>query len=150
MRISETLSLTPKSINRDSWEVLIGSERFSTKSKKKQVLPIGNVDILRAIASKLISGCTEPSDLLFKHTDPKRTSRTFKKYIRQCLPNREDINVHSLRHTCCIELLRKGVPIYTVQRWMRHSSTRTTQRYADLLAIDISEAVGKAFNKGGN
>jgi site-specific recombinase XerD len=145
MRISETLSLTPKSINTHTWEVLIGSDSFSTKVKSKQVLPIGNVDILKKIATKLLSSC-KANQRLFQHKDRRRTSRTFKKYVREYLPDREDINVHSLRHTCCIELLRKGVPIYTVQRWMRHSSIRTTQKYADLLATDISQAVGEAFN----
>ena len=146
MRISETLSLTPNSINQNNWEVLIGSATFSTKSKRKQVLPIGNVNILKDIASKLIAESCHPHDLLFKHSCRRRTSRTFKKYVRLCLPLREDIKVHSLRHTCCIELLRRKVPIYTVQRWMRHSSIKTTQKYADLLAMDISEQVGKAFN----
>lgn len=47
---------------------------------------------------------------------------------------------------CCIELLRTGVPIYTVQRWLRHADVKTTQRYADLLNMDISEQVGRALN----
>ncbi|WP_234567489.1 tyrosine-type recombinase/integrase [Rhodohalobacter sp. 614A] len=146
MRISETLSLTPRSINTATWEVTIGSDSFSTKVKSKQVLPIGDVEILKRIATKLLAICSDPSERLFQHRDRRRTSRTFKKYLRLSLPHREDINVHSLRHTCCIELLRREVPIYTVQRWMRHSSIRTTQKYADLLATDISKAVGEAFN----
>jgi len=146
MRISETLSLTPASINTDTWQVTIGSDSFSTKSKRKQVLPIENVEVLKRIATKLIAECSHPHELLFKHKDRRRTSRTFKKYVRICLPQREDINIHSLRHTCCIELLRREVPIYTVQRWMRHSNIKTTLRYADLLATDISKAVGRAFS----
>jgi len=145
MRISETLNLRPTDINTDTWEVHIGSSSFSTKVKSKQVLPIGNVDKLKEIAEKLIYKAPSRDSRLFQHKDRCRTSRTFKKYLRLILPEREDVTVHTLRHTCCIELLRKGVPIYTVQRWMRHSSIKTTQRYADLLATDISEAVGKAF-----
>ena len=146
MRLSETLSLTPRSINTDTWYVTIGSKSFSTKVKSKQVLPIGEVEILKKIAKKKIEECSHPDDLLFGHKDRRRTYRTFKKYRKEYLPNRADIHIHSLRHTCCIELLRKGVPIYTVQRWMRHSSIRTTQKYADLLAVDISEQVGQAFS----
>ena len=52
---------------------------------------------------------------------------------------------YPLRHTCCIELLRNGVPIYTVQRWMRHSSVQTTQNYADLLKSDVGEQVGRVM-----
>ena len=146
MRISETLSLTPRSINTETWQLTIGSNTFTTKSKRKQMLPIRDVAILREIATRLLNNCSNAEDRLFGHKDRRRTSRTFKKYVRMYLPSREDINVHSLRHTCCIELLRNGVPIYTVQRWMRHASIRTTQKYADLLADDISKAIGEAFH----
>ncbi|WP_445665138.1 tyrosine-type recombinase/integrase [Fodinibius sp. AD559] len=146
MRISETLNLYPKDINTDTWEVRIGSAKFSTKSKSKQVLPIGKVDRLKEIAKKLLHNVPSKESRLFQHKCRRRTSRTFKKYVRMILPEREDVTVHTLRHTCCIELLRKGVPIYTVQRWMRHSSVKTTQKYADLLATDISDAIGEAFN----
>lgn len=146
MRISETLSLTPQDIDTDKWIIRIGSKNFSTKSKKKQFLPIQGIPILRQIASKYMSLCDSPTDRLFQHKCKNRTSRTFKRYVRLYLPLREDINVHSLRHTCCIELLRRGVPIYTVQRWLRHASVTTTQKYADLLAEDISSAVGEAFS----
>ena len=41
MRISETLSLTPRSFNTETWDITIGSATFTTKSKKKQVLLLG-------------------------------------------------------------------------------------------------------------
>jgi integrase len=145
MRISETLSLTPRSFNTETWDITIGSATFTTKSKRKQVLPIGRVKPLRELAERLLNECATIDTPLFGHSDSKRTSRTFKKYVRLALPEREDIHLHSLRHTCCIELLRNGVPIYTVQRWMRHSSVQTTQNYADLLNSDVGEQVGKAF-----
>ena len=145
MRISETLSLTPRSFNTETWDITIGSSTFTTKSKKKQVLPIGGVKPLRELAERLLNECATLDTPLFGHSDSKRTSRTFKKYVRLALPEREDIHLHSLRHTCCIELLRNGVPIYTVQRWMRHSSVQTTQNYADLLNSDVGEQVGKVL-----
>lgn len=146
MRLSETLNLTPRSIDTNTWNVTIGSKSFSTKTKSKQVLPIGEVAVLKRIAKKRLKECSHPDERLFGHKDRRRTYRTFKKYRKKYLPDRKDIHIHSLRHTCCIELLRKGVPIYTVQRWMRHSSIRTTQKYADLLAVDISMQVGRAFS----
>lgn len=147
MRLSETLNLTPRDIDSGSWHVTIGSSSFSTKSKKKQVLPIGEVEVLKSIAKRRLATCSHPDERLFGHKDRGRTLRTFKRYRNIYLPNRTDIHIHSLRHTCCIELLRRGVPIYTVQRWMRHASIRTTQKYADLLATDISSAVGNAFSQ---
>lgn len=145
MRISETLNLRARDINTNTWEVTIGSEIYSTKSKAKQVLPIAEIDPLVRIAEKLLREANGETDRLFQHKDRRRTSRTFKKYLRLALPEREKITLHSLRHTCCIELLRAGVPIYTVQRWMRHASIKTTQRYADLLRTDIGKAVAAGF-----
>ena len=147
MRISETLNLRCKDINTTTWEVRIGSDSFSTKSKAKQVLPIGQVEPLKRIAEKWMGRAESDTDRLFQHKDRRRTTRTFKKYLRRALPDREEITLHSLRHTCCIELLRAGVPIYTVQRWMRHASLKTTQRYADLLRTDIGKAVGEGFKE---
>lgn len=66
--------------------------------------------------------------------------------MRIALTSREKITLHSLRHTCCIELLKGGVSIYKVQRWMRYADVRTTQRYADVLNIDLSETIGNVFN----
>ena len=125
----------------------IGSDSFTTKGKRKQILPIENVAQLKEIAQRLLSGVSNRNHRLFQHKDRRRTSRTFKKYVRMFLPEREDVTVHTLRHSCCIELLRCGVSIYAVQRWLRHRSIKTTQQYADLLATDISEAIGKAFEQ---
>ena len=146
MRLSETLNLRAGDINISTWEIVIGNDHFITKSKKKQVLPIESVDPLKKIARKKLSECSNETDRLFGHSSNRHTHRIFKKYLRQALPNKKYLNIHSLRHTCCIELLRAGVPIYTVQRWLRHSDVKTTQRYADLLNMDISDQIGRAFS----
>ncbi|GEM_PF-2745578 len=145
MRISETLNLRVEDINTNDWIINIGSKHFTTKSKVKQVLPISEVEPIKELCLKLLQRDRELDERIFSHKDRSQVTRLFKKYLRKVLPNREDITVHSLRHTCCIELLRAGVPIYTVQRWLRHADVKTTQRYADLLNMDISEQVGKAI-----
>lgn len=145
MRISETLNLRVEDINTNDWVINIGSKHFTTKSKAKQILPISEVEPIKALCKKLLQGDRELDERIFSHKDRSQVTRLFKKYLRRILPEREDITVHSLRHTCCIELLRAGVPIYTVQRWLRHADVKTTQRYADLLNMDISEQVGRAL-----
>lgn len=147
MRLSETLNLRIKDINTSSWEIRIGNEHFTTKSKRKQVLPIESVTPLKQIVTKKLDECTSKDERLFQHSCKRNTHRLFKKYLRLALPEKDYLNIHSLRHTCCIELLRAGVPIYTVQRWLRHADVKTTQHYADLLNMDISEQIGRAFNK---
>lgn len=145
MRLSETLNLRAGDINTDTWEITIGNAHFVTKSKKKQVLPIESVDPLKEIVSSKLAVCSSKDDRLFGHSCRRHTNRLFNKYLKKALPQKTYLNIHSLRHTCCIELLRAGVPIYTVQRWLRHADVKTTQRYADLLNMDISEQVGRAL-----
>lgn len=147
MRLSETLNLRVSDINTQTWEVIIGNRHFVTKSKKKQVLPIQSVEPLKEIARKKLVECSSDEDRLFGHSCRRYTNRLFKRYLKEALPKKSYLNIHSLRHTCCIELLKAGVPIYTVQRWLRHADVTTTQRYADMLNIDISEQVGRALSK---
>ncbi len=147
MRLSETLNLRAGDINSDTWEIIIGNDHFVTKSKKKQILPIESVEPLKVIANKKLSACTSDDDRLFGHSCRRHTNRLFNKYLKKALPKKTYLNIHSLRHTCCIELLRAGVPIYTVQRWLRHADVKTTQRYADLLNMDISKQVGRALDQ---
>lgn len=145
MRISETLNLRVGDIDTNNWVIHIGSKHFTTKSKAKQVLPILEVEPLKKLCKKLLQGDRGLDERIFSHKDRSQVTRLFKKYLRRVIPDREEITVHSLRHTCCIELLRAGVPIYTVQRWLRHADVKTTQRYADLLNMDISEQVWRAL-----
>ncbi|MFP8487651.1 tyrosine-type recombinase/integrase [Gracilimonas sp. Q87] len=145
MRLSETLNLRVGDVNTDTWEITIGNAHFVTKSKKKQVLPIESVEPLKEIARSKLAECSSDEDRLFGHSCRRHTNRLFNKYLKKALPKKTYLNIHSLRHTCCIELLRAGVPIYTVQRWLRHADVKTTQRYADLLNMDISEQVGRAL-----
>jgi len=145
MRLSETLNLRVGDVNTQTWEIIIGNNHFVTKSKKKQILPIDSVEPLKEIAKKKLAECTSDDERLFGHSCRRHTNRIFKKYLKEALPKKTYLNIHSLRHTCCIELLRGGVPIYTVQRWLRHADVKTTQRYADLLNMDISEQVGRAL-----
>ena len=50
---------------------------------------------------------------------------------------------HIARHTFCVMLLTKDVPIYTVQKLMCHSGIGTTNIYADLTSKSKAKAVRK-------
>jgi len=43
--------------------------------------------------------------------------------------NFKKIRLHDLRHSCATLLLRNGVPMEEIQKWLGHSSIRTTERY---------------------
>lgn len=51
------------------------------------------------------------------------------------------ISFHIARHTFCVLLLTKDVPIYTVQQLMCHSEIGSTKVYADLLNKTKEKAV---------
>ena len=42
----------------------------------------------------------------------------------------KDLHLHSLRHTAITRMIEAGTPIRTVQRYVDHSSIRTTEVYA--------------------
>jgi integrase len=52
-----------------------------------------------------------------------------------------DVNLHILRHTCASRLLAAGVDLYTVSKWLGHSSVKMTERYAHLQQGALEQAV---------
>ena len=47
---------------------------------------------------------------------------------------------HALRHTCATNLVKAGVPISVVQKWLGHKSVTTTQRYAHVNDQQLKDA----------
>ncbi|MDR9409988.1 MAG: tyrosine-type recombinase/integrase [Balneolaceae bacterium] len=67
-------------------------------------------------------------------------SKTFKKFVREAdLP--DTITLHGLRHSCATELLRKGMPIHLVSKFLGHQQITTTQIYEHLNEMDIKKAI---------
>ena len=56
---------------------------------------------------------------------------------------KKPVTFHSARHTFCVLLLTREVPIYTVQQLMCHSDIGSTKVYADLLNGTKAKAVKK-------
>lgn len=55
---------------------------------------------------------------------PDYIDRNFKKILND--NNFKEIRLHDLRHSCATLLLRNGVPMEEIQKWLGHSSIRTT------------------------
>ena len=47
---------------------------------------------------------------------------------------------HACRHTCASRLVQAGVDLYTVQRFLGHSTIRVTERYAHLSPLMLQTA----------
>ncbi len=41
-------------------------------------------------------------------------------------------NIHSLRHSCAVNLLMRGEGVFTVKNWLGHSNIQSTMAYLDI------------------
>lgn len=143
MRISETLRLKVGDIDTDNWQITIRE----TKAGKVQYLHIGSIHLLKKIALRKIRHANGKQDaLLFNKRNANYVAKLFRTYRNEALPS-STVTIHTFRHTCAIDLLKAGVDIYRVMRWLRHADVSTTMIYADMLSIDVSAEVARAFNK---
>ena len=76
---------------------------------------------------------------------PDYIDRNFKKILKD--NNFKEIRLHDLRHSCATLLLRNGVPMSEIQKWLGHSSIRTTERYAHLNVDDKEIPAQMIFSK---
>lgn len=67
---------------------------------------------------------------------PDYVDRTFSKILKT--NGFRHIRLHDLRHSCATLLLRNGVPLPEIQKWLGHSNIITTQRYSHLDQNDKS------------
>mgnify|MGYP002537014024 FL=1 len=67
---------------------------------------------------------------------PDYVDRTFSKILKE--NGFRHIRLHDLRHSCATLLLRNGVPLPEIQKWLGHSNIITTQRYSHLDQNDKS------------
>ena len=75
---------------------------------------------------------------------PERTTcRTCVKALAKRAGIQKDINFHTSRHTFATMLLAAGTDLYTVSKLLGHTSIKTTQIYADVLAETKLDAVSR-------
>jgi len=78
---------------------------------------------------------------------PDYVDRTFSRILKE--NGFRHIRLHDLRHSCATLLLRNGVPLPEIQKWLGHSNIITTQRYSHLDQNDKSipaNMIEKKFN----
>jgi len=75
-----------------------------------------------------------------------RVTKRFKFFVRTAkLKNREDLSIHSLRHTTGSWLAMRGVPIQQIQAILGHSTTNVTERYSHLAPDTLDRAMEETF-----
>src|SRR5437763_11445850 len=90
-------------------------------------------------------------DLVFCHPetgkplDHSKLVRRFKEALRRA--DVHQITFHELRHTFGTRMAASGRPMRTLQHWMRHADSKTTQIYAHYQPSDQeADAVDRAFS----
>ena len=104
-----------------------------------------------ALAELRERSCTpRDSDLVFCHPetghplDRSKLVRRFKQALERAEVHR--ITFHELRHTFGTRMAAAGVPLRTLQHWMGHADSKTTQVYAHYQPSDQeADTVDRAF-----
>jgi integrase len=82
------------------------------------------------------SAFQEDDALVFAHPqtgspyDPSKMRSRFKAAVKRA-GIRSDVRFHDLRHTFGTSMAGAGVPLRTIQEWLGHRSSQTTEIYAD-------------------
>jgi site-specific recombinase XerD len=146
LRIGEIVNLSWSSVKLDERIIAIGSEEFSTKTREQRHIPVN--ETVFNLLSKYINKVTSiKRRLVFTKPNGYQycsgyVSKTFKKACRKAGLS-EAIHFHSLRHSFASQLVKKGIPLYTVKELMGHSSIKTTEIYSHLDMKTLREAVDK-------
>ena len=132
LRCSELISL--KTNNVDLEHNIITVHR---KGNIEQELPINKE--LKLQLTKYMNRYKVDSELLFVSKNGNElTIPNIHHMLKKC--GNSKISPHSLRRWCCTKMLRDGVPIVFVSRYMNHSSIEITNSYyADVKAEDVRD-----------
>lgn len=136
LRISEACSLKISQLSDDS-------VRIMGKGSKERIVPVHR-SAVAAIDAYL--GAYRNDDCVYifvtkrsKCIDRHQMHRRIKSYIKSA-GLREELTVHSLRHSFATHLLTSGADIRVIQELLGHRDLATTDRYTHLNAVQIEEA----------
>ena len=93
-------------------------------------------------AENMLRNMRHLGEYVFLRESNQKTNAELKKWCKAARIKKE-VTFHIARHTFCVTLLTKEVPIFTVQQLMCHSDINTTKVYADLLNKTKAKALRK-------
>ena len=134
LRYSDVQGLRWKDVKRNGKHLQLEFRQQKTDTHER--LP------LCAEAEALLRGQKHGGEYVFKEESNQKVNVVLKRWCKEARI-KKPVSFHSARHTFCVLLLTKDVPIYTVQQLMCHSDIATTKIYADLLNKTKAKAVRK-------
>jgi len=148
-RISEGLSLTPKGVHRESFQITFNSLKKRRGDKYRSVpVPETYIDTL-TVAHKIV----EKQRIKAKADSKVWTwSRQYAfKLIKELMvdagiPEGKHRSPKGLRHAFGVNAVVKGVQLNMIMKWMGHADISTTAIYADAVGKEEAEIARKMWD----
>ena len=149
LRAGELTSLEWDDVEWEAGRLRVRAE--TSKSKRTRHVPMGPT--VEAILRRLRLHLAERSDresarrLVFTNTAGGHWQGALSRRLKPCLVAaglREDIDLHTLRHTYATHLISRGVDPRTVQELLGHATMAATEIYTHALATRVAEAADVA------
>ena len=130
LRATELIELKVDDVNLDNNIITV-----KRKGNIYQELPL-NKDVKLQLTRYMNRYVDKLDELLFVSRNGNKLEIGNIHYmLKKC---NKDISPHSLRRYCCTRMLKQGIPLIMVSRFMNHSSIEITNSYyADVKALDI-------------
>jgi integrase/recombinase XerD len=145
LRLSEVANLCWENVNLKEKFIQIGSENFTTKSRRIRKVPLCDraIEILNELKPKIFK--IDQRNFIFCKSNgfpysPDFISKSFKKLIRLAglYPQ---LHFHSLRHSFVAFLIDKNVNLYIIKEILGHSSISVTEGYSHLNFSSLKNAI---------
>ncbi|QOH72567.1 tyrosine-type recombinase/integrase [Pseudomonas putida] len=139
MRVGEALTLQWSDVSFETRQITL---RFS-KSGKVRHVPMSD-DCMELLAQReRMKKDLPPSDWLFPSSrSSSHITRPVRPWKQACLAAGLPLSLrfHDLRHIFASVCVKAGIPLYTVQGLLGHSTIRMTERYSSLASEDLLKA----------
>jgi integrase/recombinase XerD len=144
LRLGELLALQWNDIDFNSKVIQVkNSETFTTKTRKNRIVPMSE-ELFRLLRDRK-ENIKNESTFVFHNKKGKplkeqTISQQFKKHVIDAGIN-DKLHFHSLRHSFATHLVKKGVPLFAIQKLLGHSTSKTTEIYSHLLPQQLHREV---------
>jgi integrase len=138
MRRGEIMAMRWSSVDFERRLITVrNTETFTTKSKKQRTIPMNDecYDALRGQWNN------RKDEVMIFTVLPDMVQHQFKRACGEVFGRETKLHFHSLRHSFCSNLIRRGADIRVVQALAGHSSLVVTEKYTHCLGADAINAV---------
>lgn len=135
IRLGEAVKLESRDVNLETGLIHV----WENKGDRPRSIP------MTARVRAMLTPRRERGGRIFNFTDGQQVEGVWRRCIRKQedgtpRPEFADAVIHSYRHTYASRLVQLGVPLYSVQRLLGHSTLKMTERYAHLTPESFRES----------